>query len=63
MIGTSILFSRNEIEELQTKVVQERDKYQSATQGNQGGYSAVPLFAINEKVLLKYHTNHLVTHF
>ncbi|ODM95967.1 Bardet-Biedl syndrome 7 protein [Orchesella cincta] len=43
---------KNEIEELQAKVVQERDKYQSATQGNQGGYSAVPVFAMNEKFVL-----------
>jgi len=47
---------RNEIEDLQTRVIQEREKYQAATQGNVStGFSAIPYFAVNDKVKLPTH--------
>jgi hypothetical protein len=44
---------RSEIEDLQTRVSQERDKYQASTQGvSSTGYSAIPYFAVNDKVTI-----------
>lgn len=42
--------SRTEIDELQQRVLRERDQYQAATQSAFPGISAVPFFSINDKV-------------
>ncbi len=41
-----------EIDELQNRVAQERDKYQNATQTATSGFSVVPYFKINDKVYI-----------
>lgn len=41
---------RDEIEELQQRVLKERDQYQAATQSAFPGISAVPFFSVNDKV-------------
>jgi hypothetical protein len=44
------IYRRGEIEELQSKVTRERDKYQMAAQSHVGGLSAIPFFSVNDKV-------------
>nr|XP_045592027.1 Bardet-Biedl syndrome 7 protein homolog isoform X1 [Procambarus clarkii]XP_045592028.1 Bardet-Biedl syndrome 7 protein homolog isoform X1 [Procambarus clarkii] len=43
---------RTEIEELQQRVLRERDQYQAATQSAFPGISAVPFFSVNDKMSL-----------
>lgn len=43
---------RTEIDDLQTRVLRERDQYQAATQSAFPGISAVPFFSINDKMTL-----------
>lgn len=42
---------RLEIDELQQRVLKERDQYQAATQSAFPGISAVPFFSVNDKVI------------
>lgn len=42
---------RSEIEDLQQRVLRERDQYQAATQSAFPGISAVPFFSVNDKVI------------
>ena len=39
------------MDELQERVLKERDEYQAATQSQFPGISAVPFFSVNEKVI------------
>ncbi|XP_066957827.1 Bardet-Biedl syndrome 7 protein homolog [Macrobrachium rosenbergii] len=43
---------RTEIDELQERVLKERDQYQAATQSAFPGISAVPFFSVNDKMTL-----------
>ncbi|KAK7070006.1 Bardet-Biedl syndrome 7 protein, partial [Halocaridina rubra] len=43
---------RTEIDELQERVLRERDQYQAATQSSFPGVSAVPFFSVNDKMTL-----------
>ncbi|XP_035704623.1 Bardet-Biedl syndrome 7 protein homolog [Folsomia candida] len=43
---------RTEIDDLQERVIQERDKYQTATQTASSGFSVVPFFKVNDKMVL-----------
>lgn len=45
---------REEVEELQQKVLKEREKYQLAAQSEFGGVSAVPFFKINDQFNLNH---------
>jgi len=49
-ISPPFAFNRTEIEELQSKVNRERDKYEKSAQGDSSGLSAIPFFAVNDKV-------------
>lgn len=44
-------FSRNELEHLQMKVLQEREKYQQSSQSSTA-VSSVPAFSVNDKFTL-----------
>ncbi|XP_032079429.1 Bardet-Biedl syndrome 7 protein isoform X1 [Thamnophis elegans] len=48
---TKVSFLRNELEQLQMKVLQEREKYQQSSQSSTA-ISAVPTFSINDKFAL-----------
>nr|CAD7410633.1 unnamed protein product [Timema poppensis] len=43
---------RTEIEEIEQKVIKERERYQDATQDKSDGLSAIPYISINDKMIL-----------
>lgn len=47
----SVVYCRNELEQLQIKVLQEREKYQVSSRSSTA-ISTVPTFSINDKFML-----------
>nr|CAD7403391.1 unnamed protein product [Timema cristinae] len=47
---------RTEIEEIEQKVIKERERYQDATQDKSDGLSAIPYISINDKAVINHLT-------
>lgn len=50
-------FCRSELEELELKVREERERYEEATHGNPDALTTVPPFSINDRFVLDKETS------